>query len=391
MYNPRLNPALLLSPVEDGYVAYDPGRDWLHQLNPVAALLAELSDGSRSLDEIRGLVAPLLPEGQAGTVDQWVANGKKVGLLTEEYGKSEYRELTADELLDVTKKLRQMGAIQAAYLCGKKTVELAPENWLAWYDYGEVAHCLGKREEARAAYGVYFKAHPDDGEIEHLLIAMADGAPPPRASDHAIQHIYKTFAASYDTRMRDDLKYVGPEKLMELTRPFLGGRDKLRIMDMGCGSGFAGLVLRPLAAELTGVDLSPEMVELAMGRNVYDKLEVAEITEWLGKGGENYDLIFSSDCLIYFGDLRVILAACAKRLKPNGVLSFSLERGSKPPFHLTDTGRYTHSPAHVRDAAEKAGLALLAQDESFLRMEWGEEVIGLYTVLGRKQLNRASE
>jgi predicted TPR repeat methyltransferase len=126
------------------------------------------------------------------------------------------------------------------------------------------------------------------------------------------------------------------------------------------------------------------MVELAMGRNVYDKLEVAEITDWLDAGGTNFDLIFSSDCLIYFGDLTVILAAAARRLKPGGVFSFSLERGQKPPFQLTDTGRYTHSPQHVREAAAKSGLALLDQKESFLRMEWGEEVIGLYTALGRK-------
>ena len=277
MPNPRLNPVLLLSPVEDGYVAWDPKREWLHQLNPIAALLAELSDGSRSAGDIRALVGPLLPEGQGGTIDQWFENGRKVGLLLDDKEADEQsaeaaREFTAAELLDVTKKLRQVGAVQAAYLCGKRTVELAPENWDAWYDLGEIAQCVGKRDEARQAYEIYFKVHPEDGEIEHLLIALADGAPPPRASDQAILHIYKTFAASYDTRMRDDLKYVGPEKLMENAGPFLGGRDQsLRIMDMGCGSGFAGLVLKPLAVDLTGVDLSPEMVELARGRNVYDR------------------------------------------------------------------------------------------------------------------------
>src|SRR5262249_46239130 len=158
--------------------------------------------------------------------------------------------------------------------------------------------------------------------------------------------------------------------------------------DMGCGSGFAGLVLKPLAADLTGVDLSPDMVELSRARRVYDRLEGAEITEWLrsgseGGGGTNLGLIFSSDCLVYFGDLTIILTEAANRLKPNGVLAFSRERGLKPPFHLTDTGRYTHTATHVRDAAAKAGLKVLAQDESFLRMEWGEEVMGLYTVLGK--------
>ena len=381
MSNPRLNPALLLSPVESGYVAYDPARDFLHQLNPVAALLAELSDGSRSLEEIRGLVAPLLPPDQAATIDQWVANGKKIGLLTDEASGEQPKEFTADELLAVTKKLRMVGAVQAAYLCGKRLVELAPDNMEAWYDYGEIAQCVGKRDDARTAYEVYFKAHPEDGEIEHLLIALADGAPPPRASDQAILTIYKTFAASYDTRMRDDLKYVGPETLMTLARPFLSKDSGLTVLDLGCGSGFAGLVLKPLAADLTGVDLSPDMIELARGRGVYDRLEVAEITEWLRQDGETFDLIFSSDCLIYFGDLNVILEAAAARLKPGGVLAFSLELGKTPPFQLTDTGRYTHTPEHVHGAAARAGLKVLGQEESFLRTEWGVDVMGLYSVL----------
>ena len=46
--NPFLYPAILIAPVEGGYVAYDPGTDKLHQLNPTAALIVELCDGSRS-------------------------------------------------------------------------------------------------------------------------------------------------------------------------------------------------------------------------------------------------------------------------------------------------------------------------------------------------------
>ncbi len=72
MPNPKLAPVILLSPVENGYVAYDPVADRLHHLNPVAALLAELCDGSRSIDEIRGLVGPLLPEGQLGEIERWI-------------------------------------------------------------------------------------------------------------------------------------------------------------------------------------------------------------------------------------------------------------------------------------------------------------------------------
>ena len=43
-------------------------------------------------------------------------------------------------------------------------------------------------------------------------------------------------------------------------------------------------MIKPRAAELVGVDLSPEMIELARARNIYDRLEVAEITAWLDQG-----------------------------------------------------------------------------------------------------------
>jgi len=72
--------------------------------------------------------------------------------------------------------------VQTAYLCGKRVVELKPDDWDAWYDLGEICQCVGRREEARGAYQKYFEAHPEDAEIEHLLVALRDDAPPPRAA-----------------------------------------------------------------------------------------------------------------------------------------------------------------------------------------------------------------
>jgi len=60
MPNPILDPAMLVSPVEGGYVAYDPASDQLHQLNPTAALIVELCDGSRTAAERkRRTIGPL--------------------------------------------------------------------------------------------------------------------------------------------------------------------------------------------------------------------------------------------------------------------------------------------------------------------------------------------
>jgi predicted TPR repeat methyltransferase len=50
------------------------------------------------------------------------------------------------------------------------------------------------------------------------------------------------------------------------------------VLDLGCGTGLSGQALRPLARRLTGVDLSPAMIDARRTRTVYDVLTVAEIT-----------------------------------------------------------------------------------------------------------------
>ena len=382
MANPKLHPAILLSPVENGYVAYDPVADRLHQLNPIAALLAELCDGSRSADEIRALVQPILPPGRASEVDRWIDEGTKAGLLTSSDDTSpSHRELSATELYALAQRLKNNGKVQTAFYCAKRAVELKPHYWDAWYDLGDLAQSVGRREEAREAFQRYFDAHPDDAELEHLLVALRDEAPPPRASDRTIQQIYKGFAVSYEARMREDLQYQGPERIADAIRSVIGEPKNLNILDLGCGSGLAGTVLKPWAAKLTGVDLSPEMIELAKKREIYDRLEVAEITTWLDESKEAFDLIVTCDVLIYFGDLHRIAAAAAKRIKAGGIFALSMERGEEFPFQLTDTGRYAHHPDHVRAAAAAAGLSVAYLDEAFLRMEYGVPVTGLFAVL----------
>jgi predicted TPR repeat methyltransferase len=169
--------------------------------------------------------------------------------------------------------------------------------------------------------------------------------------------------------------------MLEAVDSVIGPRDGMVVLDMGCGSGLAGITFRPRAASLTGIDLSPEMIELARARNLYDNLEVSEITAWLERDESLFDMIVSTDVIIYFGDLSQVIAAVARRLKPGGIFAMSTELGARAPFHLTDTGRYNHHPDHVRAVAEQVGLKVAAINEAFLRMEYGEEVMGLFAVL----------
>src|SRR6202012_4484032 len=101
------------------------------------------------------------------------------------------------------------------------------------------------------------------------------------------------------------LKYEAPQLLhAALQRPGQLPRESgLRILDLGCGTGLCGPLLRPWAARLVGVDLSPKMLSKAAARGVYDQLNCAELTQWLAEEAQPFDVIVCADVLCYFGDL----------------------------------------------------------------------------------------
>ncbi|MGB6063531.1 MAG: class I SAM-dependent methyltransferase [Desulfomonilaceae bacterium] len=78
-------------------------------------------------------------------------------------------------------------------------------------------------------------------------------------SERAIQLYYKYRRKSYDLQWSMDPGYrKGLKRLMELTI-----EDNDRVLDVGCGTGSATVLAAVVAKEVVGIDLSPDMIELA--------------------------------------------------------------------------------------------------------------------------------
>ncbi len=382
MENPALNSAIQLIQTENGYAAYDCITDKLHELNPTASLIVELCDGKRSVEEICAFLAPMLPPGSAEGVKGWIEEGVAAGLLVlgGDPGNA-HRELSAEELHKISRRLRYRDKEQIALVCQQQATALAPNDPEMWYDLGEMAEMVGRREEARAAYEKYIEFKPDDAEVRHILVALRGEPPPPRMPNVALEQMYAEFSRTFEKNLCEELGYKGPEQVREMIDPLLGERQNLVVLDLGCGTGLAGVQFKPRASRLIGVDISPEMIELARARDLYDRLDVAELTDWLACCSERFELIVCCDCLIYFGDLRQVLLPVAELLCPRGVFAFTLEKGDHYPHRLADSGRYTHHRDHVREVAAEAKLNVARLEEAFLRDEYGAPLTGLFVAL----------
>jgi hypothetical protein len=79
---PCLNPSLVLTALDDEYLAFHPDNERLHRLNPGAALAIEMCDGTRDLDDIRDALLPLLGGSGWRTCHRWIETARRDGLLT---------------------------------------------------------------------------------------------------------------------------------------------------------------------------------------------------------------------------------------------------------------------------------------------------------------------
>jgi predicted TPR repeat methyltransferase len=162
---------------------------------------------------------------------------------------------------------------------------------------------------------------------------------------------------------------------------------QFEVLDAGCGTGLCQPVLRPYARHLTGVDLSPGMIQKARERGGYDALVVAELTAFLSEQPGAYDLIASADTLIYFGILEPVLSAAAHALRPGGWLAFTAEQTTADlaleGYFLNKSGRYSHTADYLERALASAGLELFSRMDATLRQEYDQPVTG-HVALARK-------
>ncbi len=221
----------------------------------------------------------------------------------------------------------------------------------------------------------------ETGSEDATLTARAQAIKAAQRSDPGyVRHLFDQFSADYDQRMRTHLHYAAPEILLGLAVMVMPGREDLRILDLGCGTGLAGEVFKPLAARLDGVDLSPAMVAKARARGIYDHLAVADLQTALADGDAPYDLLLAADTLVYLGDLAPVFAAARARLAPDGFFLFTTEQ-AEAGFDLGPKRRWRHSEAYLRETAQGAGLAVAGLLEAAPRQENSQPVPGFAVAL----------
>jgi predicted TPR repeat methyltransferase len=250
----------------------------------------------------------------------------------------------------------------------------------AYEGFARAACQAGRLDEAAAVFRRLLAVDPDNAVARHLLAACIAEPHYEKAPEAYICRLFDHYAPQFDNSLAQ-LQYRAPDLIADRLAGSVTPSGSLVILDAGCGTGLCGVVLRPFAARLAGVDLSAGMLKEAAKREIYDELAKAELGAYMAAHASSFDVIVCCDTLVYHGRLDEILAAAATALRPAGRFLFTLEEltdlRETSPYRLAPTGRFCHSPAYVRAALANAGLADATTDPIIPRLECGEPVHGL--------------
>lgn len=96
-----------------------------------------------------------------------------------------------------------------------------------------------------------------------------------RSQDDVLR-LYRDWAATYDTAWAAAMEFLLPGRVAEA---FLAAKGTGPVLDVGAGTGLLGQALRDrgYSGRLDAIDLTPEMLEQARAKGVYDDLVTADV------------------------------------------------------------------------------------------------------------------
>ena len=141
----------------------------------------------------------------------------------------------------------------------------------------------------------------------------------------------------------------GPQKALHALNPvrldYVAARTALRdarVLDVGCGGGLLSEALAAAGANVTAIDLAPDLLKVARlhglesGVRVDYRLSAVEALAAEQPGG--YDAITCMELLEHVPDPGSVLAACATLLRPGGRLFVSTLNRTPAAFALAIVG-----------------------------------------------------
>ena len=251
----------------------------------------------------------------------------------------------------------------------------------AWSQLAHVQREMGQTAQAIANYQRAMQLGADPELHRYYLAALSPQQPVVNAPAAYVQTLFDQYANDFEAHLVDQLGYQGHRVLLEQL-PAPSDKRFERVLDLGCGTGLCGHLIRPRAEHLIGVDLSSAMLDKARALGIYDSLHALELVDFLKQGTERVDLVLAADVFIYVGHLEAVFEALGPRMQPGGWLAFTVEEADPGlAVQLHSTLRYAHALTYLQGLAARHGWQWARLHRAPLRLDQANPLMGAYVYL----------
>jgi predicted TPR repeat methyltransferase len=275
--------------------------------------------------------------------------------------------------------LKDLKKLDEAALSYRRAIALDGQNADYYRGLGQALELGGNITEAIEAFREAQRRAPGVSASGFDLAALGAGEVPPASPRDLVVGLFDEYAQKFDEHLAE-LKYNGPQLLFDAVcaaRP----KTPLDIIDLGCGTGLCGVLFRPMARRIVGVDLSPRMIQMAKERGVYDELCEEDLVAALRQRRESADLILAADVFIYLGRLDETFGEVYSGLRAGGLFAFTIEHDDSADYVLRRSRRYAQSVEYLRRLARELNFAEISVETVVLRMEKDQPVDARVVVL----------
>jgi len=267
--------------------------------------------------------------------------------------------------------LLESGKLRQSISTYESILQSFPDHLNAKINLGIAYLKSGHLKIAENLFKEVLDKYPLHPEIEFLYAALSQTSTPEKPPAEYVRHLFDQYASYYDQHMLQALHYQVPELLLDLlTKHTPNSPNKFQLLDLGCGTGLSGLAFQKIAGSLTGIDISSQMLDKALHKNIYTKLIEMDIQDFLSSTQQKFDLIISADTFNYFGDLSSIFNHLYATLLPQGYVLFSIETEAAmyaKEWSLNPYARYTHSQNYIEKLANDNNFKIIEIQSIMLR------------------------
>jgi len=269
----------------------------------------------------------------------------------------------------------------------KKALEIDTDNASIYHNLGVSYFKLDEKDQSANEFRKALELNPNLSVSKHML-AVALGENEARADNDYVTDLFDEYAHRYDEHQKD-LKYRVPEHVNNAVQQLYSENkliEKVSVLDLGCGTGLCAPHLKDISSSLIGVDLSPDMVDIADKLGLYSELVVGDMSECMNDRPNAFGLAVAGDVFVYIGDLDQEFKAARIALKEGAFFVFTVQvNDAADEYELTDTGRYNHADNYIKTLIDSYGFIQEFSKDIISRVDYGVPVNSRIYVLQNKK------